>query len=84
MPTRFTTSAQTTMVKELHDLSAADVVDYIRETELHVPPLSSTYVYMTSAAGGDPFICPDCDYKTTVNELLLYHRQRHQQMPRQQ
>ena len=70
MPTRFTA-----MVEELCDIILADVVDCVPETRAYyIHPLTSIYAYMTSAAGGDPFICADCDYKTTINKLFLDHR----------
>ena len=76
MPTRFTTSAQTVTVEELCDFSLVDVVDYVHKPRVYYKhPVTSIYVCMTSATGGDPFICPDCDYKTTINELFLDHRE---------
>ena len=43
-----------------------------RIVEYFIHPPTSVYVYMTSASG-DPFICPDCDYKTTVKCFFQGH-----------
>ena len=44
-----------------------------RVVETFIYPAASIYVYMTSTSGGPPFLCPDCDYKTTLECLFQGH-----------
>ena len=66
-------------VNRLHDCSPDNVVDYVPERELNTRALSNVYVYMKSATGGAPYVCKDCDNKTTVGYMFLGHRQTHRQ-----
>ena len=39
--------------------------------------LDEISVYMTTPSGGAPYLCPDCDYKTTIDVIYEDHRQSH-------
>ena len=48
-----------------------------RLSETFIHPVTSVFVYMKSATGGAPYVCEDCDYKTTVNYMFLDHMNLH-------
>ena len=54
------------------DKSLTDDEDEIR---LHL--LDEISVYMTTPTGGAPYLCPNCDYKTTIDVIYDNHRQSH-------
>ena len=57
--------------------SCDDTAGNDRVMETFIYPTASIYVYMTSTSGGAPFLCPDCDFKTTVECLFQSHMSRH-------
>ena len=63
------------MMESRDDDRDNDGNDRIMEYFIH--PVTSTYVYMTLASGGAPFLCPHCDYKTTMGYLFQGHMTRH-------
>ena len=54
-----------------------DITDRKNVTEYFIHPVTSMFVYMKSATGGAPYVCEDCDYKTTVNYIFLDHMSLH-------
>ena len=54
-----------------------DITDRKHVTEYFIHPVTSMFVYMKSESGGSPYVCEDCDYKTTVNYLFLDHMNLH-------
>ena len=54
-----------------------DITDRKRVTEYFIHPATSIFVYMKSESGGAPYVCEDCDYKTTVNYMFLDHMNLH-------
>ena len=67
--------AEDGMTESGDDDAENDRNDRIAETFIHPP--TSIFVYMTSASGGAPFFCADCDYKTTVECLFQGHVTHH-------
>ena len=47
------------------------------EEEICLHLLDEISVYMTTPSGGAPYLCPDCDYKTTIDVIYDDHRQSH-------
>ena len=48
-----------------------------RIMEYFIHPVTGMFVYMKSESGGAPYVCEDCDYKTTVECLFQGHMTRH-------
>ena len=63
------------MTESHDDDTDTDRNDRIMEYFIH--PVTSIFIYMKSASGGAPFLCPHCDYKTTVECLFQGHVTRH-------
>ena len=53
-----------------------DITDRKHVAECFIHPVTSAFVYK-SATGGAPYLCEDCDYKTTVNYMFLDHMNLH-------
>ena len=47
------------------------------DDEICLHLLDEISVYMTTPSGGAPYLCPDCDYKTTIDVIYDDHRQSH-------
>ena len=47
------------------------------DEEICLHLLDEISVYMTTPSGGAPYLCPDCDYKTTIDVIYDDHRQSH-------
>ena len=47
------------------------------EEDIRLHLLDEISVYMTTPSGGAPYLCPDCDYKTTIDVIYDDHRQSH-------
>ena len=54
-----------------------DITGRKHVTEYFIHPVTSMFVYMRSETGGAPYLCEDCDYKTTVNYMFLDHMNLH-------
>ena len=54
-----------------------DITNKKNVTEYFIHPVTSMFVYVKSATGGAPYVCEDCDYKTTVNYMFLDHMNLH-------
>ena len=48
-----------------------------KNEEIVVHLLDEISVYMTTPSGDAPYLCPDCDYKTTIDVIYDDHRQSH-------
>ena len=53
------------------------ITDDDEDDEIRLHLLDEISVYMTTPSGGAPYLCPDCDYKTTIDVIYDYHRQSH-------
>ena len=47
------------------------------EDEICLYLLDGICVSMTTPSGGAPYLCPDCDYKMTIDVIYDDHRQSH-------
>ena len=65
------TSAETETAELGHN---DDITNRKQVTEYFVHPVTSIFICMKSAMGGAPYVC---DYKTTVNYMLLDHMSLH-------
>ena len=53
------------------------ITDDDEDDEIRLHLLDEISVYMTTPSGGAPYLCPDCDYKTTIDVIYDDHRQSH-------